>query len=250
MNASDIRAALRLAYTAPEWAILFEVLDATGARHTRSADAVAMSLWPSRGLSVWGFEIKVYRGDWLREKANPEKAEAIAKYCDFWHVVAPKGLIKIDELPDAWGLKEVDEKGALRTAKEAQKLDSKPLDRLFVASLLRNAGKVDDAEVGRLVEQQLEERVEREVKARENWRERSKERYAKLDEVLQRAQKDGDWIADDEVIAAVMVLAKSGIARSYGGLIELEKQLRQSADRIGTLMGLMSFPTDKKRKRA
>lgn len=248
MNASDIRAALRRSYCAPEWAILFEVLDATGARHTRSADAVAMSLWPSRGLSVWGFEIKVSRGDWLREKAAPEKAEAVAKYCDFWHVVAPKGLIKVDELPEAWGLKEVDEKDALRTAKEAQKLDAKPLDRLFVASLLRNAGKVDDAEVSRLVSQQLEQRVEYEVKMRENWRERSKERYAKLDEAIQAAAKDDSYLSDDEIIAAVMVVAKSGIARSYGGLIELERQLRQSADRIGTLMGLMSLP--KKRGRA
>ena len=33
----------------------------------RYADAIAMNLWPSRGLAVHGFEIKISRGDWQRE---------------------------------------------------------------------------------------------------------------------------------------------------------------------------------------
>ncbi len=66
VTAAAIKAALRRSYSEPEWAILFEVGDATGARHTRFADAVVMSLWPSRGLTVTGMEIKVSRSDGTR----------------------------------------------------------------------------------------------------------------------------------------------------------------------------------------
>lgn len=64
ITAADIEAALARIYSQPEWAILFDVGNATGGRATRRADAVAMSLWPSRGLELYGFEIKVSRADW------------------------------------------------------------------------------------------------------------------------------------------------------------------------------------------
>ena len=47
-------------------------------------------VWPSRGLYLHGFEIKVHRNDWLRELKNPAKAEEIAGYCHFWWVVATR----------------------------------------------------------------------------------------------------------------------------------------------------------------
>ncbi len=84
LRAADIRAGMATRWAAPEYAIMWEVADATGARHSRLADAVMMSLWPSRGLELHGVEIKVSRADWRREALTPQKAEKIAAYCDRW----------------------------------------------------------------------------------------------------------------------------------------------------------------------
>lgn len=73
---------LRRRYPAPAWAFLEEVRNQTGyARTIRTADALAMSLYPSRGLHLHGFEVKVSRADWFRELNDPKKAEEIAAYC-------------------------------------------------------------------------------------------------------------------------------------------------------------------------
>ena len=126
-------------YAPPEWATLFEVANATGSAARRYADVVAMNLWPSRGLEVLGFEVKVSRQDWKRELADPSKSSAIQKYCDYWWVVAGhKTVVQPQELPANWGLL-VAAGGKLLCVKEAPKLTAAPLDRGFVAAVLRRS---------------------------------------------------------------------------------------------------------------
>jgi hypothetical protein len=143
MSARDttaaIRSALALRFCAPEWACFFEVPNATGAINRRSADMVAMNLFPSRGLIFQGVEIKASRGDLLKELRSPEKAEEVARYCDFWSIAAPRGLVQPGELPEPWGLLELCGEKALRQRKAPKKLKACPLDRAFVAALLRCA---------------------------------------------------------------------------------------------------------------
>ena len=55
----------------------------------RYADAVAMNLFPSRGLALHGFEIKVSKSDFKSEIENPEKSVPVQQYCDHWWIVAP-----------------------------------------------------------------------------------------------------------------------------------------------------------------
>ena len=143
-----LTAALRAKFAAPEFAFFSQVCNATGARHTRTADGLAMSCWPSRGLGLYGFEIKVSRQDWLTEKANPAKAEAICKYCDFWYIVAAPKVVLDGELPPTWGL--IEPRGDnLVIKREAPKLDPQPVTRSFLAAILRRAA---DAAVSRDVE--------------------------------------------------------------------------------------------------
>ena len=60
---------LRYRFCQPEWAFLSQVRNGTGyLRTTRTADALAMSLWPSRGLHLYGFEIKVRKSDWKKDR--------------------------------------------------------------------------------------------------------------------------------------------------------------------------------------
>lgn len=146
-----VLAAIRRHYDASSWAVLANVANATGARGDRFADAIAMSLWPSRGLVVHGFEIKTDRRDLLREIKNPYKADGVAKYCDYWWiVVGSEAVAKAEDLPETWGLlaprKVRDDEYDLKTLKQAKKLKPRKLDRAFVASVLRRASTHFDAD--------------------------------------------------------------------------------------------------------
>lgn len=158
VTADDLRSMLRERHPSDAFALFFEVRNGTGfARTMRSADAIAMDLWPSRGLELHGFEIKVSRSDWLRELKEPAKAEEIARFCDRWWVVAPRGVVLSTELPPTWGLL-VPRGGKLRVEAQAPKLEAQPVTRLFLASLLRSAQKsaASDAEIRSAVRRAVE----------------------------------------------------------------------------------------------
>jgi hypothetical protein len=136
---SDMLALLAERHQAPAWAFLRHVANGTGRHQGRTADALAMSLWPSRGLELHGFEVKVYRSDWLRELKDPAKADEIASRCHRWWVVASStDVVKLEELPARWGLMVADGKG-LKVAREAPLVEPVPLDHVFLAAILRRA---------------------------------------------------------------------------------------------------------------
>jgi hypothetical protein len=96
-----------------------------------------------RGLELVGFELKISRGDWLRERKQPWKADPIKQFCDRWYlVVSDLKIVKYaDELPVDWGLQFV-ENGKILTMIEAPKLVPCPIDRAFLASVMRRATKI------------------------------------------------------------------------------------------------------------
>lgn len=155
-------------YAKPEWAVFFEVSNATGFGARRRADAVALGVWPSRGQTLIGFEFKESRSDWMREKDNPAKAEEIAQHCDCWYVVAgSKGIVKVEELPAPWGLKVANEdRTKLMTVKECTPFpdrDKTIMKRSFVAAMLRKVSEttVPHAELNRLVAEGVEAETKR-----------------------------------------------------------------------------------------
>lgn len=135
--------------------LLPQVRSATGAGAARTADAIAMQLWPSRGLTIEGVEIKTARSDFLRELGQPDKSDLIATFCSKWWIAAPNGVVTAKDIedeswPPLWGWLEVGgkiqgEKGAERPAYWA-KVRRKPKEnenvreptRLFLASVLRS----------------------------------------------------------------------------------------------------------------
>lgn len=150
MTASIIVKLLRAKFCPPVYAFLEGVANGTGGVKLRTADAVAMSVWPSRGLELHGLEVKVSRSDWKRELENPAKAEAVCKFMDRWWVAAPEGVVSKDELPPTWGLLEIGEK--LKTTVSAPKLSPVPVTRAFLAELLRKSCE-QSAEKAALAEQ-------------------------------------------------------------------------------------------------
>jgi hypothetical protein len=146
MTSDDkIHAALARRFGPPWYAFFGEVRNCTGfaKRTIRTADAIAMSLYKSRGIDLYGFEIKTDRGDFLHEMKKPEKAEEIAQHCDYWFLVTnDEAVASPEELPRPWGLMLV-EGGKARIRKKAERLqpEGSPIARTFVASLLQRASK-------------------------------------------------------------------------------------------------------------
>jgi hypothetical protein len=161
---AQINAALREYFKDPEYYLLFEVANGTGATggRRRFADALVMSVWPSRGLHLIGCEIKASRQDWLKEKQNPAKAESIARFCDFWHlVVGSCEIVKEEEIPANWGLL-APKNGKLSIVKQAAPLQPEPISRVFLASIFRAAATqlANDAEVEARIKRAVENQFE------------------------------------------------------------------------------------------
>jgi hypothetical protein len=248
LTASDIRAALKLAYKAPEAVVGFEVSNATGANARRHVDAVVMDLWPSRGLALTAVEIKISRGDFQRELKQPEKSEAIAKYCDFFVIAAPKGLIRADELPLAWGLWEVDAAGALKIKVRPQRTEAQPVDRHFLAAMVRAFSYADAAMVDAIVAQRRQvlereyadktegfhRRVREEVDRRSNASEGKQ--WAEFCKSLGENQYS---LTEKDAIALFKVMRAVGFERTYNGMKEwldtMERTLTRGREIMSTL---------------
>lgn len=217
---------------APEWALMFEVGDATGARQRRWADAVAMNLYPSRGLEIHGFEVKAHRSDWLRELKNPAKAESVQRYCDRWWIAAPPGIVQAGELPPTWGLYEA-KNGKLTQVIAAPKLEPEPVNRAFVAAMLRRASEADEDLVRAAVDAEVTRQRENDqkyIQQQIDWRTRQykevEERIAKI-----KAISGVDlthWCDDEEIGRAIKLVLDAGVVKTYGGI----QEVRNSAARI------------------
>ncbi|KWK71684.1 hypothetical protein WM15_34775 [Burkholderia ubonensis] len=218
--------------------------DATGARHSRWADAVAMNLWPSRGLVIHGMEVKVSRSDWLRELKDPSKSAPVQRYCDHWWIVAPAGVLKDGELPPTWGHYEVKPGGTLRELVGAPKLESEPVTRQFVATLMRRASAADEdvvraavgKEVARLREND-EKRIEREIEGRTH---RYKELKAAIDEIERISGVKIETWRSEAIGRAVQAVMTAGVLDTYGGIEDVRRSAAAILKRCDEALAL--FP--------
>lgn len=124
--------------------VIEECAPGTGWRHVnRYADVLALSVWPSKGLTLDGYEIKASRTDLKKELADLSKHEAIARYCDTWTLVVWDESLLIDGIPEEWGIlttKPDDHDGrALVEKRKPRKRTPDPWPRQFVCALVRNA---------------------------------------------------------------------------------------------------------------
>lgn len=177
MTEPQLITALRTRYPNGAYAFLEQVRNGTGfQRTTRTADAVAMSLWPSRGLELHGFEIKVSRSDWKRELDDPAKAEEIGRFCHrWWLVVGSDEIVQPGELPSTWGL--LQPKGDKLVVKvDAPARQAQEPTWIFLAAILRNVVSGDESMIKRLVDERLNEEHKRQ-REREAEQKKSEESY-------------------------------------------------------------------------
>jgi hypothetical protein len=124
--------------------VLTEIAPGTGwAASNRWADVLALGVWPSRGLTLAGYEIKASRADLKRELADPGKHSALARYCDTWTLVAWDESVLLVDLPKTWGIMTTvqveDGERALQVKRKPSPLKPEPWPKAFMCSLVRNA---------------------------------------------------------------------------------------------------------------
>lgn len=210
----ELKQLMRARFAPPEWALFFEIQAGTGWTGMGGrADAVAMNLYPSQGLTINGFEMKISRADWLKEMKDHAKAETIFGFCDhWWLVVGDRAIVKEGELPEPWGL--IAPRGdGLMVVKKAPRLKALPTTREFIAVLARRANQAATEAIAdrlALATREIEQREERRVKqAREEAAERYRQLAVKVAEFeaasgidLQRGYEGGKRIGD--AVAAVL----------------------------------------------
>lgn len=107
ITADAITFMLRRRYPAREWAAFVELRGFAGFSHGSTIDFFAVNTWPSKRFWRIAVEVKVSRGDFLRELDRPQKRLQFVDVAhEFWFA-APAGMIKPPELPDGAGLLEV-----------------------------------------------------------------------------------------------------------------------------------------------
>lgn len=240
---AELRARLRAHFAPPAYAVLEEVGDATGARQSRWADALVMSLWPSRGLTLTGIEIKASRSDWVRELQKPEKAEAICRYCDHWYVlVGDKGIVQPGELPPTWGLIAPHRSG-LRIVTPAPALTPAAVSRGFLAAIFRRS--VEQGVDADTIKKEREAAAAQERQRAEREHERTKEQLQGLKAVVDRFELASGvkiqeyWSPVEQIGEAVrMVMAgDAAVKRARVGLRRLHDDAKRVADAIARELG-------------
>lgn len=239
-TAETVLEALRVSYPAPAYAVLPQVRNGTGFARAkvRTADALVMGIWPSRGLELWGVEIKVSRADFVTELKDPEKADEIAKYCDRWYLaISDNDVIEGLSVPSAWGVL-VLRNGKMRCTHEASKLKSKPVDRVFLAAIVRKVHEAvhPTSEATRIRARARQDGLEEgKAAAREEARADFKDL---ADAVKQFEQASGIRIADPWIMGdvglAVKVLSEfspSQLTERLQGISDTARFLHESAER-------------------
>lgn len=142
MTASDIKQALYAKYANPEQYIaLAEFCPGTCAAKNqadRYFDFYVINCYGD--CNTIAFEIKVSRSDFLSELKKPDKKRLALHYSNEFYFVAPKGLIKPEELPNDCGLieaSEEDDRISLHTKRQAIIRESGRPTWRFVAGLSR-----------------------------------------------------------------------------------------------------------------
>jgi hypothetical protein len=236
---------------------LFDVPDNVGTNAKRRADAIVIGNWGSTGRLVHGFEIKVSRGDWLKELKDTSKADPFIARCDrWWLCTADDKLAKLEEIPALWGWMTATKSG-LRIQKPAMDL-GQPKDtmhKLFALGLLRAAYERSSGEVmeNPLVVARIEQihkdharnldyQVSQQIKSIK----RDLEEYKKQAE---KFEADSGMELTDWKLGNVGKLAAAIAAMHGGGYSSMREQLkrqmetlRETAESIEAAIGALPEP--------
>lgn len=156
----------------------------------RRCDLISFGVWKSTGNKAIGHEIKVDRGDWLRELQAPEKSDAFVPFVDAWYLVAPPGVVKAAELRSHWGLLELSRGDMLRVRRQATPQESLAMNRNMLAAILRRVtAKVDEEQIQGRINQAVQQ-ARTQFEQNSSYREQNLKRdYEKLKQRVEAFEK-------------------------------------------------------------
>lgn len=93
-----------------------------------------------KGDMLFEYEIKISRADFFKDFEKKDKHEKMqaGKMANRFYFVVPTCLVKIAEVPEAYGLIYVNEQGKISTIKRAKELHKDLVCANFYANLARN----------------------------------------------------------------------------------------------------------------
>lgn len=224
-----------------DYVLIPQVRNATGfPGRVRTADALAVSLWPSRGIDAHGFEFKDSRADWLKELKQPEKSEEIGRYCAFWWlVVSDPKVFGPDELPAGWGAIHAAD-GGTTVLKKAPRRDALAPTWTFLAAVLKAAADVVTGEgviqsrIAAAVAKADAGRWEAIEAAEKRGRERGGRELAELEKKVTEFEAASGvtfrrgWERAGQIGAAVRFVLDGGVERLTGDL----RRIVETCDRV------------------
>ncbi len=229
LTSHDLNQAIRSRYEAPEWLVEQEVtLDG------RRLDAVAFGMW--KDYRVVGFEIKVSRGDWLRELASFQKSEGWMEVVDAFYVVTPPKLVKVEELPVGWGLLELTGSRMMTRAHSNLKSPGRTLPRevcaRFLSRMLKREADSDRTAMWKAREElraEVQESIRRDAERKtQHERDELKLLRNQVDELADiMGIKPREWDKHRSMIRAAATVSD---ALKNGGLHHLRRQLDQARE--------------------
>ena len=180
--------------------MLEEVGDGAGYDNRGRSDAISMQTWPSKTLAITGYEIKATRADWLRELDRPGKNRTWQDRCHEWYVVAPKGVVQLDELPVSWGLMFPSGKDKLRIASRSERPTPEGLKLPLAAAIFRAAAcdrRNTEARLRAEIQERVQENQAHDYDAVREERDELNKQYR----VVLKALGVSEWSPDEQTIA-------------------------------------------------
>ena len=212
--------------------MLCNVGDGAGFRNNGWSDAISMQTWPSKRLTVCGYEVKATRSDWLRELDSPSKNRAWQDQCHEWYIIAPKDAVKLEELPISWGLMVPQGADGLRIASRSERPGKDIVSLDLLAAVFRAAGReltigLDKAKIS--IRDEIRSQVAEELRMDKAEAEAGRARYEELMSAL-----GGRWENHEELkrrARAVREFNVEGAIRRVRSMrIELENMAKRLAE--------------------
>jgi len=204
---------------------------------SRRFDALSIMGWASRGHEALGFEIKVSRGDWLRELKDVAKADPLVRLCTRWWVCAPPGVVEKAELPEAWGLL-VFHEGRIVAAKQAPRLSPDPWPpELWRCFLLRHATRrtYEQTELTRAEDKGYAAGYAAGKKQAESFSARDRDDLRRLRETVRRAEEAAGVQITDWMDLPALGLAIRALSSDGAGIRSLAYRMGQASETLKDL---------------
>jgi hypothetical protein len=190
-----------------DWITCKEFRLGAGVEGRNRIDLWAIHTNPSQGNKAITYEVKISRGDFLRDVKDPTKHAHARLFSDAFYYAAPRGMLKLVEIPDWAGLIEVGPEDEpiwtrIKKVKEAPILTKHSPSWPVMISLLRRVPDgAGNAAIGS-------------VAVRDD---------ALLSRLLFRIEKEANWLGGADTAEALRrLMGRAGVSEvaTEGGLAE------------------------------